>query len=126
MRIILLFELQHTQSDSSFGPITTSQLSVRVAIHDADPVGKLKFPMAFDEGDMNNLISAFPNFSYMYIYFSSIHIWCSCFWFPASWWQLFITLHSVGAEDANFINSIQNFWKTSFECIQNICNETSR
>ena len=68
MPIILFYELQHTQSYSTLRPVTTSsQISVRVAIHYADPVGKLKVPMAFDEGDMNKLIFAFPNFSCMYL-----------------------------------------------------------
>ena len=87
MLITLFYELQHTQGNSSFCAVTkSSQLSVRVAVHDADTVGKLKILMAFEEGDMNNLIFAFHNFSYMYLYFSSIHICCSCLWSPASWW----------------------------------------
>ena len=75
MLIIFFYELQHPQSSSSFCPVTTSlQISVRVAIHDADPVGKLKIPMAFDESNMNNLTFAFSNFSYMCLYFTSIRI----------------------------------------------------
>ena len=70
-----------------------------------------------------------PRFFQLFVYVSPLLFYthcCSCLSFLASWWQLFITLQSVGSQDAKFINSIEFFAKTIFDYISKISNQTSR